>query len=182
MGKICGICTDSRRQEIDMQLVKGNGVAKTARDYGVDYQSLWNHYQKHLTKSLVRAAEKSELIIDNNLLGVINKIMERTEKIFERNFAKGADLTSLKALDSQRNTLQLLSNISAALHSARMAEYELAKKDSGVTAQQAKEEHAIKLLILSTEELFVHRRMVNKINNQNTDVIILNGKVLTYKF
>jgi phage protein U len=127
---------------------------------------------------LVQAIEKKQLIESNELLDTVNQIITRANLIFERNFEKQHDVTALKALAEIRGTIQLLSNVSAQLTQSKLAEMELKKHESGESAEQAKQEYQQSLHIFSDEELLIFQRLVNKLNNQTTDKIISNGRVL----
>jgi len=181
MSNVCSICTDRNRLAIDREIVKGGSLAKIAKEFQVPYHSLYAHAQDHISRQLSKVFAKQELIVGNELLETINKIISRAEKIFQRNFDAKKDVTALKALDSQRNTIQLLSNISAQLHAAKIAELQLQKDKSG----QLEEEKQIKfqedIKILAFEELKVYQRIVNKINHQNNERIISGNRVITKK-
>jgi hypothetical protein len=166
--------------EIDRKIVEGTNLKKITRLFDVQYHSLYLHAQKHVSRQLAKAVETRLMIEGNELLEIITKIIQRAEDIFDRNYKKGADVTALKALDSQRNTIQLLSNISAQLHQAKMAELALTKDRRGESEAQIKQEYQEKLVIFSSEELLVYQRLINKLTNQNDDRVIKNSRVLVY--
>jgi hypothetical protein len=177
MANVCTICNHPNRLEIDRKIVEGLNLAKIAKEFHVPYHSIYQHSQKHITRQLLAVADKKLMIEGNELLETISKIITRAERIFRRNYNDKKDLLALKALDSQRNTIQLLSNISAQLHAAKIAELQLAK-DSGEDKQaQLEQEYQNKIQILSIEELKVYQRLQNKILHQNSDIIILDSKV-----
>ena len=170
MSNSCTICNHARRLEIDRQIVEGKNLAKIAREFDTSYQSVYAHSQKHITRQLLAVADKKLMIEGNELLETISKI-------FRRNYNDKKDLLALKALDSQRNTIQLLSNISAQLHAAKIAELQLAKDNGEDKQAQLEQEYQNKIQILSIEELKVYQRLQNKILHQNSDIIILDSKV-----
>jgi hypothetical protein len=181
MSHACHICNHARRLEIDRLIVEGKNLAKLSKEFDVPYHSIYQHSQKHITRQLATVMGNKQLAIGEELLQTINEIITTAKVILKRNFEKkdkDHDLVALKAVDSVRNTIQLLSNISSQLHSARMAELQLEKDQSGETEQQLKEQQQAALRILSNEELPVYLRLVNKVLNQNSDKIISNGKVL----
>ena len=155
MSQVCLICTNSQRLEIDRRIVHGDSIASIARDFEVSYDSLFSHSKKHISRQLVKAVEQKVMIEGNELMEIIQRIIERAESIFKRNFEKGNDATALKAIDSQRNTIQLLANISAQLHAAKMAELELQKEKNGLTREQEEESFKEQICVLSMEELIV---------------------------
>lgn len=178
MSNVCTICNHARRIEIDRQIVEGKNLSQIAKTFDVPYHSIYQHSQKHISRQLATVMEKKLTIEGNELMEVITKIIHRAERIFRRNEKAGKDLLALKALDSQRNTIMLLSNISAQLHSAKMAELQLAKDNGEDRQAQLQKQFEINLAILSTDELLVYERLVNKINHQNGDKIISQSRVL----
>lgn len=180
MTQVCHCCTLARRLELDRQIVEGKNLAKLAKEFDVPYHSIYSHSRSHISRQLATVMENKQLAVGEELLETINKIITRAERIFKRNYIAKKDLLALKALDSQRNTIQLLSNIAAQLHSARVLELQLAKDSGEDKEAQLQQEYQEKIAILSLEELFVYQRLVNKITNQNADIIISNDKVLKH--
>lgn len=178
MSNACLICQSANRLAIDREVVEGINLSKIAKKFNVSYHSLYAHSQKHITRQLLAVADKKLMIEGNELLETITKIITRAERIFKRNYIAKKDLLALKALDSQRNTIQLLSNISAQLHAAKIAELQLSKDNGEDVKAQQEAIYQEKIVILSIEELKVYQRLVNKITNQNADIIISDRKVL----
>jgi hypothetical protein len=174
----CSICIHPKRLEIDRELVKGRPVAALARSFAVSSDSLYRHAQNHVSRQLAQAYEKQQLVEGSELLDTINRIIARAEDIFNRSYEAKHDVTALKALDSQRNTIDLLAKISYQLHQAKLAELQLLKEKSGDTFEQAEQEYRRNISVLSDEELPVYERFINKIFHQNADKIISNGRVL----
>jgi hypothetical protein len=181
MTNVCAICSHKRRLEIDREIVQGKNLSKIARDYDVSYDSVFNHSKVHISRQLAKALEQKMQIEGNNLMETIQSILDRAEDIFQRNYDAGKDLTALKAIDSIRNTIQLLNNISAQLHAAKMAELQLEKENLGDNKQKESEQYMKLIKILSFDELLVYQRLIDKIGNQTTDKIILNSKVIEEK-
>jgi transposase-like protein len=176
--KACSICTHKDRLAIDREVVQGNSLASIARKYEVEYHALFSHANKHISRQLVQVAEKKLMIESEGLMDLIKSIIERAEDIFTRNYTAGKDLTALKALSTQKDTIQLLSNISAQLHAAKIAEIQLQKELSGDGKEEEERKFAENIKILTTEELLVFQRISNKIEHQNNDLIINNSRVL----
>jgi transposase-like protein len=173
MGMICKICSHIKRLEIDRAIVGGGSVAEVARRFGVSYDSLWAHSQSHMSKQLAVAMEKKQLEHNYDLLQRIDTIIGRAEDIFHRNYKKGADVTALKALDSQRSTIELLAKISYSLHQAKMAEQELLNQNSVEFIQNQDAEHAKKLEVLTIPELEMLQKLSEKMENQDRSMIII---------
>ncbi|MFZ5451847.1 MAG: hypothetical protein ACOZF2_08280 [Thermodesulfobacteriota bacterium] len=108
-----------------------------------------------MSRQLTQAWERKGLAENMDLLARIDKIIDRAEKIFSRNYAKesvSGDTLALKALGEQRSTIELLAKISAYLHQARLLELE----NSQDRFQEEREaEHKERLKKLSFEELLV---------------------------
>lgn len=178
MPNICQICQHKDRLEIDREIVQGTSLATIAKKYEVEYYSLYPHSKNHISRQLAQVAEKKLLIENEGLLDLIKSIITRAEDIFSRNYEKKNDNLALKALDSQRNTIQLLSNISAQLHAAKIAEIQLQKDLAGTGKEDIQRKFAENIQILNTEELLVFQRLNNKIAHQNNDLIINGNRVL----
>lgn len=177
MSQSCIICTNAKRLEIDRKIVSGSNLAKIAEEFEVPYHSIYAHSQTHIHRQLVKVFEQRDVIESNNLLNIIDGILKKCDDIFERNYKKGFDVTALKALDSQRGTIQLLSNISAQVHAAKIAEQQLLKDQSG-NKEEEKEKFAKDIQIFNKEELEVFNRLIKKMSNQTNEKIIRHGKVI----
>jgi hypothetical protein len=171
MSNQCITCLHARRLDIDRQIVGGGSLARIAETFGVEYHSLRHHAKHHISRQLATVMAKKEITVGEELLETINKIITRAELIFTRNYKDKKDFLALKALDSQRNTIQLLSNISSQLHAAKMAELELERKTSGADEITKKLQYRKMLQVLSDRELKLYQRLTAKINNQNNDPI-----------
>jgi transposase-like protein len=180
MPQSCNICSHARRLEIDREIVQGKNLAKIAEEFDVPYHSIYAHSQKHISRQLVKVFEQRDVIESNNLLNIIDELLKRCNDIFERNYKKGHDVTALKAIDSSRNTIQLLANISAQVHAAKMAELQQLKDQSGNKGEE-KEKFSKDIKIFTMEELEVFNRLINKMNNQDNDKVIRNGRVIPNK-
>lgn len=179
MANVCQICSHPDRLAIDRKIVAGEGsLASVADFFSVPYYALSNHAAHHVSRQLAQAYDKIQLAQDFDLLGIIDKILKRCEDIFQRNYDAKHDTTALKALAESRATIDLLAKISYQLHQSKLAELELLKEKKGDNTEQARQEYEQAISILSIDELPVFQRMVNKITNQNTDVIIRGNRVL----
>lgn len=168
----CSICSHPRRLEIDRAIVKGGNLTKMAQNFGVQYYALYTHSREHIARQLSEAWHKKEIEADFDLLRKIDGIIAKTERIFERNYQAKKDGIALKALDSQRNTIQLLTQISFALHQAKITELEILKQKSGETRQDQKEQYQKDLQVLTFEELQVFQRLIDKMTYHTDEIII----------
>ena len=174
----CIICSGKDRIAVDKAILKGGNLRSISKEFNVPYQSLYAHSKNHIHRQLVRCVETQLAVEGNELMQVITKIIERADLIFERNFEAGHDLTALRALDSTRNTIQLLNNISAQVTANKKLEYEIAKETRGEGKEEQERLYREQLAILNMEELQVYQRINNKIVHQNADKIISGGRVL----
>lgn len=172
MTMVCKCCTSPDRLNIDREIVQGGNLADISRRYAVPYDSLWVHSREHIARQLAQVYEKRQLAEKFDLLGKIDNIISRAERIFRRNYAAGKDNTALKALESQRSTIDMLARISYSLHQAKLAEVELLRQTSGEYDQQKQEEFQEGLKILTIPELKMFQRLQEKILNQSNEIII----------
>ena len=164
MTMVCSICNHPKKLEIDRALIQGLNFSKIARDYEVSSDALRNHRDNHLSRQLVTAMEKKELTESISLLSRIEDMISKAQKIFDRNFAEKRDNTALKALDSQRQTFELLCKISAYMHESRAMELQAGNRDEEKAEEQKKQ-----LQCLSSDELVIFRSILAKMKSSDPD-------------
>ncbi|TSA31116.1 MAG: hypothetical protein D4R64_18645 [Porphyromonadaceae bacterium] len=168
--KICTICQNPRRVQIDREIVSGVSLPRVAEIYSLESPSaLYRHAKNCISRQLVTAVSKVQTTEAFELLKKIDQIISRAEDIFTRNYLKEKDLTALKALNSQRNTIQLLCQVSASLHQAKQAEIDLLRLKNGETTEESKEQFANAIKILTSAELSVLLAIQEKITNKQRD-------------
>jgi hypothetical protein len=173
MTNVCSICTHKSRLEIDRLIVAGKSYESISRQFRVSSAAVSNHSREHLSRQLVQAYEQKEIDESMNLLGRIDKILFHAEAIFERNYQAKHDVTALKALDSQRSTIDLLARISMFLHQARAAELAAAQGDQEAQKKAELEEFAQLICDrLNPAELDLWEKLAAKIRGDHDDVII----------
>ena len=166
MAQACQVCNHPKRINIDRQIVAGSSLSKISKEYGVSYGSLYGHAQNHITRQLATAMQKKEMTESMDLLGRIETLLARAEKIFHRNYDKGKDGLALKALGESRSTIELLAKIAAYLHEARAMELQ----------QQAKQEETLDLSMLNDRELSIFSKLIRKINKKDPAIVVLPDK------
>lgn len=169
MQERCHVCQSSHRLQIDRALVQGRSKASISREFGISEQSLTNHEKKHLSHQLATAWEKKEMDENFSLLGRIDKILVRAEKIYKRNYEQGKDGTALKALSEQRSTIELLARISAYLHQTKLLELEMERERQRHMGGLLDED---KLDVLTAAEFDMLERLAIKVENQSSEIII----------
>jgi hypothetical protein len=172
MTNVCSICTHKSRLEIDRLIVEGRSYEGISRQFRVSSAAVSHHSREHLSRQLVQAYEQKEIDESMNLLGRIDRILHHAEAIFERNYAAKHDVTALKALDSQRSTIDLLARISMFLHQARAAELAAAQGDQEAQKKAELEEFAQLICDrLSDDELDLFEKLSAKIMGQTDEPI-----------
>src|SRR5687767_2293758 len=126
MPQRCKVCAlgPNKVKQVESAYINGTPILQIARNYSVSRESVTYHVEHHLPEKLVKAAEKTFQLDNTHLVEQIDQLYSWMKKIYERNYEKGYDKTALKALAEQRNTLQLLLQISVALHKTKVAEIE----------------------------------------------------------
>jgi len=169
----CSICNNKNKLQIDRMLVQGISHQKIAKQFGVDSQAVWRHAQNHLSHQLVTAYEKKELAESMDLLGRIEQIISRAEKIFRRNYAKNSttgDNLALKSISEQRQTFELLAKIAAFLHESRAMELQLQEQQQADQSREETTEYINEVLDILTEpEADVWEVLVKRINGEIND-------------
>ena len=172
----CSICIHAKRLEIDKALVRGGSIASVARDFTVSEHALWRHHKDHISRQLVKAMEKQDTTISLDLMTTIESILKKTETIFQRNYDKQHDTTALKALDSQRSTIDLLAKISYQLYQAKQAELELLRLNTEPDKTEEYEKLTEELRVLNFAELEMFEKLANKVRTQNHSIIVIPKK------
>lgn len=74
MPRICKICTHPDRVEIEKRLVSATPLRETSALFRVSEDSLQRHMQNHLSKAIVKAHERREERLGDNLLAEANRV------------------------------------------------------------------------------------------------------------
>jgi hypothetical protein len=170
MGMSCVICNHSKRLEIDRALMAGRSLAGIAREYNVSESSLTNHRDNHISRQLIQAWEKKELMEGMNVLEELEQLIHRTKKILDEAERTKKYGIALSAVRETRGTFELMSKIAYSLHQAKLTELELER--SKEQAEQADSEAYVQesLQILSFDELKVFNKLIQKIHIQDRDM------------
>ncbi len=178
----CIICSHPKRLEVDRKIVNRANLSQLAKKFELSYNSLNNHARNHVSRQLAQAMEKKQLATDFDLLSRIDKILVRSENIFQRNYDAKRDGMALKALSEQRSTFDLLARISYQLHQAKLAEAELIRLKSGETSEQEKKESEKQLKILTIDELEVLADLSIKMQNQDKSMVVIPEKPKKFQY
>jgi len=192
---ICKICKNANRKEIDMRLVKGDTLRSLATEFDVTVSSLFSHKTNHLGKlfssfnrkqekrngeivQFVEEAEQIQLKDNMEIIRHCDFAIEQILEIFQEAREGQHNLLALKALEANKGYFQLLINYSAQMHANKVLELQILKEKSGEADETTKEKFAQNIKILSFEELKIMGRLIEKVNNQEDEILILDGKVL----
>jgi hypothetical protein len=113
MSRTCSICSDDRRDAIDLALVSGGPVAKIAAIYRVSYDSLLRHRTAHLPGTLLRAREAREAIRAAKLIRQVRSLQARTLAALRRAESEGDLRATLAGIREARATFELLARLAA---------------------------------------------------------------------
>lgn len=132
MGQGCKVCNldEKTRKKMEEDYVNGVSVTKIAQKSGIGYDSVYRHMREDVPESLIKAMDEKKLDYGSNLLNKIDDVLDKATTIFKRNYEKERDGMALKALQEKRNTLELLSKISWALHQSKVQEREARQAES----------------------------------------------------
>lgn len=115
MPRICKVCSHSGRESIDKALVSGQSIPQIAALYRVSPDSLQRHKQGHVTRAIVRAAERREEKIGDNVLDHAQHIRTESIRLAQQAETEGdlrAALMAHKlALDSNDSLAKLLEKL-----------------------------------------------------------------------
>lgn len=107
MPRVCTICTNENRAEIDQAIVAGTPLRDIARHNAVGKDALMRHKSDHLPASLVQAAGAVEAKNALNVLDQLRAINDTTRAILtDAREAKDGEL-ALKAIDRIQRQIEL---------------------------------------------------------------------------
>ena len=173
MASNCLTCTHKDRLAIDQKLVQGQSYSSIGREYNLPMMSVRNHAHNHLSRQLMVAWDRKEMIHSTELVQKLQDVLLNAEAIFQRNFAQGRDGTALKALDSVRLTLELVCKISAYVAEAKRAEAQTQAPDFQTFFEQEQQAQAERACDRLTEaEMDMYIKLVNKIEGYTSETII----------
>jgi hypothetical protein len=108
MPRICTICSHPKIGEIDTALAEGVPNRRIAAQCDVSEASVRRHRGDHLSKALVKAAEKREDIRGDRLLDQLVDLHTRTLALLAEAEQDGDRRTRLGAMREARSNLELI--------------------------------------------------------------------------
>jgi hypothetical protein len=175
MGKVCTICsTEISRLPLEKAFLQGKTIASLSREFNVSEDIIRHHCSNHLSRQLAKAWSTKELNNSVDMLSILDDLILKAKDIFDRNYKKGADVTALKALDSQRNTIELLCKVAAYMHESKLMELDQMKQqDTHERDEQIQQD----LGVLTIEELKMLEAISLKIEKQDSSIIIIPDQI-----
>jgi len=107
----CTICEHPQRDEINKALIETQNIAEIAKRYGVSYDSLFRHKQRHIPEALAKAQEARQIAKADSLLDQVRTLQGKTLAILEEAEKTKNYLTALKAIREARGNLELLAKL-----------------------------------------------------------------------
>jgi hypothetical protein len=108
MPRKCSLCIHHQRQEIDQALLAGVPNRRIASQRDVSEASVRRHKAEHLSKALVKAAEKREEIRGSQLLDQVLDLQTRTLALLSEAEQDGDRRTRLGAIREARSNMELI--------------------------------------------------------------------------
>jgi hypothetical protein len=111
----CTICRSPRRAEIDRQLVERVPLRRIAEQCGTSVTALHRHSHAHVAQSLTQAKQASEVADADSLLGRVEQLISRSQRIAERAERAKQWSPAVAALREVRCCLELLAELQGEL-------------------------------------------------------------------
>ena len=108
MPRICTICSHPDRDHIEKALLNGEPNRRIAAHGDVSEASLRRHKADHLSRTLVKAADKREEIRGDRLLDQVLDLQTRTLALLAEAEQDGDRRTRLGAIREARSNLELI--------------------------------------------------------------------------
>ena len=121
MPRKCSICNAKDREKIDRALASGTAISAISREYSASEDSLWRH-KAHISKALVRSAERAGENLEDKLRIELDRIRERMWALQEQMQSDGDLRGALVALKEIRGVVDSMAAILAPPKTSRGAD------------------------------------------------------------
>lgn len=111
MSRPCSVCQHPNRKAIDEALVGGQPIRAIAGRYHAGRDSVARHLRSHVSPALVKVAARREEREATTLLGRMERLIQRTERLLEAAEASGAVGQALAAIDRLWKGYELVGKI-----------------------------------------------------------------------
>ncbi len=177
----CLICCKPERLQIDRKIVQGYNYASLAKEHNVSYNSMYNHATNHVSRQLVQAARQRDLMQSMDIIGDVERLIGRTEKILDEVETKKQFGTALSAVRELRGSYELLTKIAFSLHEARLAELQHAQLSQEADQELANRAAMKRLKVLNDDELKLYQRLTDKLDRQDKNLTVEVPRPITFK-
>ncbi len=151
MPRVCTICTNKSRPEIDQALVARRPFRDIAGQHGVSKSALVRHHDDHLPTALVKAQAATEAAQADALLAQVVDLRDKALDVLDT--AQGSDdlRVALGAIREARGCVELLAKLAGQLKDAPTVNILVSAEWQGLQAVilQALEPHAIARLAVA---------------------------------
>ena len=117
-GQTCLTCRNESRETIDKALVAGEPLRDIAGRTGLSKSSLDRHKKDHLSATLVKAAEASDLVRGGKLMDQVQGLVSSALASLERAEGKGNEREVQGAIREARHSLELVGRLNGDLREA----------------------------------------------------------------
>jgi hypothetical protein len=107
MSRKCLACCNPDRASIDKALVVGEPLRNIAKRVSLSPAGLLRH-KNHVSQSIVKAAERREECLGDNLLDEMRRVQRKTWELLSRTESEGDHRASIVALREVRECLESL--------------------------------------------------------------------------
>ena len=115
MTQRCRICSHSNRLEIDKALIQGESYQNLAKKYDVSAQSIGRHMKSHLSRQLITAAEKSDLLHSEGLLKILEDLLQTSYMVISEAWKQKKLQIALNGIGQARSCAETVAKIVWAL-------------------------------------------------------------------
>ena len=107
MPRVCTVCSNRKRSEIDAALLSGAPFRNIAQRFRLGAWSIYRHQQEHLPAHLLKARELQESENASDLIRRLRDIHKMTQAILARALTKNDGDLALKAINRLEKQLEL---------------------------------------------------------------------------
>jgi len=112
MPRTCLACSNPERDAIDKALVAGEPLRNIAKRVSISPAGLLRH-KSHVAQSIVKASEKREERLGDNLLDEMRRIQRKAWELLAKTESEGDNRASIVALREVRECLESLGEMLA---------------------------------------------------------------------
>lgn len=175
MSRNCTICIHMNRLQIDRALAQGQSIPKISKEFNVAEHSLRNHRDNHLSRQLLQAMSKKEVMEGMNILNDIEDLITRTKNILDMAEDKKRYGLALGAIREVRGSYELLSKIAFTMHQARLSELEAEKLKAGIwyDEENMKRTHDMIAKLNPAEKDMLKRLNLKMLSDDWRDMVVI---------